>query len=557
MKNKKIWFISSSELSISFRKYDKFDIYVEGSLSYRMNSSSNQTFSNNYDLVYSAIEKYGEDFIEMIKGNFIIIIRNEDNIKVFGDRFGVLKYFYYSDSDYFIISNSIKEIIKRVTTKLSKHNMAIYALTYHFTGGKTAFENIYHNQLGECLTYNFNSRKKEISYYWNASELLNQESSNIRISDISKSLVEVVKSVVNKNEKYSLSLTGGSDTRNLLAILLKLKQKTHLYTYGNPLSNDCVIASKIAKSLKIDHNIYDVSMTDLLFEQKARDIINFSGGMASIHRAHRIIAIEKESKYAKKMFLGTLGGEFIRGVSEDNYIVPPIVYNNWAKEVTKQDVKKLLSDKCIQTNDLEIDDIIRDLNTEKYLSGDIIERKFYSLVDITAHLHDAQDINLYREFMDEVYTPFLDIDYLELIFKSCYTFNNKEEFKNKYLKRIQNPLFASRFIKETYKPLLSFCYAGLHKPSEVVFNKYSAAILKMIRKLFVKKKPSNFPLSIWMEKFVEKELPLCSEYEDIDEVFDINQLIKDFKTEKHIYKESYWLKYTNPIMMRYIVEELL
>jgi hypothetical protein len=150
----------------------------------------------------------------------------------------------------------------------------------------------------------------------------------------------------------------------------------------------------------------------------------------------------------------------------------------------------------------------------------------------------------------------LDIDYLELIFSSEYAFNRKELVENKYLKRIENPVFASRFLKETYKPLLRFSYSGEHRPTEVLINKYLAAIVKAIRQKLHSEYLPNFSLDNWMENFVRKNLPICNDYDILRETFDIDLLMNDLANKKHLPTESYWLKFTNPIMMRFIIEEL-
>lgn len=532
------------------------DLFLNGYILPRENNQGNsEQHSDQALLCREMIEKYGDNFINHIKGNFIIILPIEGGFRVFSDRFAIRKFFYWVDGDRFIVSNSIKEITSRVKTQLSVQSMAIYGLTYHFTGGKTAFEGIYHNQPGEYIEYS-KQATFTIKKYWHAGDLLSCVKDDITIQQISQNLVNVVKSTL-PSQKVSLSLTGGADTRNLLSVLLSLGVNPHLYTYGNPHSADCVVASSIARGLRLSHDIHDIRMTPELFEEKAREIIHFGGGLASIHRVHRIIAIEREAEYAKYMYLGTLGGEFIRGVSEDNYIIPSLVFNNWQKSMlSKNNIVALLDSKRIRAENVDIDDLLRYLAAEPFMNGDVVWRKFHSLSHITAHLHDAQDVNLYREYMDEVYTPFLDIDYLELIFSSRYTFNNKEEVKNKYLRRIENPIYCSQFLETTFKPLTKYKYVGEHKPSEVLTNKYSAAILKAIRQKITKPKPANFPLGVWMEQFVEMNLPLCKDNEAINAVFDIDALMVDYRNERHFPAESYWLKYTNPIMMRFIAEEL-
>jgi asparagine synthetase B (glutamine-hydrolysing) len=456
-------------------------------------------------------EVFGEDFIKHIKGNFALIQLGPNGFRVFSDHFGIRKFFWWKDGGQFAVSNDLKQIARLVRLKPSAVGMATYALTYHFTGGLTAFENVRHNQPAECVSVKNGILKSE--KYWHPEDLLDIDRKQISIKEISESLKNATLSTLYSSDPISLSLTGGADTRNLLSIFLSMGVSPHLYTYGNPRSNDCMKTAAIAEGLGLEHQIHDIRMTAENFEDMARKIVRHGGGLASIHRGHRVMAVERESRHAKQMYLGTLGGEFIKGVSEDDYIVPAIVYENWNKTLSRtDDLEKYLDIKRIVADTDLKENLVSYVGTEPFLKGSDVHRKHQALSLITAHLHDAQDVNLYGIAMDRVYTPFLDIDYLETLFASEYTFNNKETIQNPVLRRIQNPVYGSRFIQTTYPPLLKFRYSGEHKPSEVCFNKYMAALLKGLRQKIKGTYPPNFPLGTWMAAFVRKNLPLCKDY---------------------------------------------
>jgi asparagine synthetase B (glutamine-hydrolysing) len=505
------------------------------------------------DVLY---EKYGENFINHIKGNFTLLQIYKNGFKIFSDHFGIKKFFIWQNSDKFIISSELNEISTRVELEPSAESMAIYALTYHFSAGITIFKDIRHNTPGQVIE--LRDRQIHLSRYWNPEELLNLPKREININCITDSIGSAIEDCLQElsENKISLSITGGADTRNLLAAFLKKGIKPHLYTYGNTDSADCLKAKAVAKGCELEHSVYDIKIDSDSFEQYARKIIRISGGLASVHRAHRLMAVENEAVNSQKMFLGTLGGEFIKGICEDDYIVSSIVYENWNNtHFSINDLQKYIRQKRLNWKGIDTNLLLEILQQEPFMQGKVISRKLKALTYITAHLHDAQDVNLFENVMDEVYTPFLDIDYLELLFSSNFTFDQKEVIENKYIKRMNNPVYSSRFLEATYKPLLKFRYSGEHKPSEVLFNKYYAAVIKFIRQLIKIKDPPNFPLGKWMEEFVEEHLPLCVGNEVINNTFDIPLLLSDFRTSKHIPIEAYWLKYTNPIMMRFILEE--
>lgn len=509
------------------------------------------------NLVEALFNEYHKEFIQYLTGQYIIIHFEANKFTIYSDHFAIKKFFIWQKGNEFIISDDFKTIAKSVLLTPSKTSIAKYAVDYHFTGGTTAFENVRHNEPSQII--DFKDGRLTFSNYWQPTDLLSLRKRNVSIHEISSALSKAVDNGLHNLDldKLSLSLTGGADTRNLLAIFLSKGIKPHLYTYGNPNSDDCIKAKAIADGLGLSHSIHDIEMTADLFEEYARKIVKKSGGLASIHRAHRLIAVEREKEFAESMFLGTLGGEFIKGVSEDDYIIPSLVYENWHNQsITKDNLLNYLQKKHINPEAINMDALLLLVKDEQYMNGNVTERKHNALSYITAHLHDAQDVNLYRSVMQDVFTPFLDIDYLELIFSSQFTFDNKEKIENKYLKRVNNPMYASNFIKATYPPLLSYLYSGDHKPADVIFNKYYAALMKIFRKKKSKGKyQPNFPLGKWMEDFVERNLPLCNDHEVLKETFDLDGLMQELKKGDHKPKESYWLKFTNPIMMRFIIEE--
>lgn len=538
----------------NLQKLDEIQIITEGYI-FPRNDAKIPFDANSVELsIKNLYHQYGTKFIDYLKGNFVILICDKNEFHLFGDHFGIKKFFIWQKNNEYIITNELKSISNHVELIPSKRNIAIYALTYHFTGGTTLFENVTHNIPAQ--QFDWQNNQLNTSTYWKPEDLLILNKGDIPIEEISKSLSGAVQKGLDiiSLDKISLSLTGGADTRNLLAIFLNKGIKPHLYTYGNPQSADCQKASAIAKGLKLEHSIHDIKMDVTTFEKYAKKITRLSGGLASIHRVHRIIAVENEGECADYMFLGTLGGEYVKGVSEDDYIVPPIVYDNWENNgLTEDDLDQYKKYKTV--NDIPDNEVLAFLKEEPYLKGKKILRKFNSLSYITAHLHDAQDVNLYNNSMDFVFTPFLDVDYLELLFSSYYTFDNKEKIINKFERRMDNPIYCSKFIQATYKPLLKYKYSGEHKASEVLFNKYYAAVAKLIRQKMTPAYPPNFPLGSWMEDFVEKHLPLCLDYPVLRETFDLEKMIDDFNKEEHLPKESYYLKYTNPIMMKFIIDE--
>ena len=494
----------------------------------------------------------GNDYYQHIKGNNVVVVLGKSCFEVYGDRFGVQKWFYWSTADKYIVSDSLDLIRRLIHPEISPESIALYALTYHFSSGSTLFKDIKHNVPAQFIRFKDNCLR--IGTYWDGLSLLNLPRQQVDIKHITDLLGSHIEELLSISPKaaISLSLTGGADTRNLLALMLSRDIKPHLYTYGNPNSVDCVKARKIANKLGLKHRIHDIAIHSELFQQYAESIIHWGQSLSSIHRVHRIIAVEREAEYANTMFLGTMGGEFVRGVSQDDYIVPSLIYQHWERDrLTNSILADWLNSKYIRIESIDLDLLLETLNRETYIDRNPVEKKLATLINITAHLHDAQDIMLYQRPMKHVFTPFLDIDYLELLFSSQYSFNNKEQIRGKIRRKVQNPVYSSRFIKTAFPALGQFEYSGHHVPNEVLFNPYIAAVMKGARKKLSKPYPPNFPLGPWMDDFIMSGLADCAQDSMVNEVFDIKAMRNDLQAHSYVPRESFWLKYSNPIMMKY------
>ena len=553
MEKPKDWFIDSSnwENVLSLDKYH-FDGYVMA----RHLPSINENISH-HDLLKSQ----DENFIYNLKGQFTLVRKFKEKLCIYNDHLGTKPIFYIIKDDVYYFSNSLKKLREEVDYKwsISSLNVGLHALAFHHINNTTLFEEVKQVPAATCVEI---SRQGVVfKKYWDFNQLYLLTKNNIPIDVVASQFTRLVANYFDSGlcskEELSLSLTGGMDTRNILAILLNLGIKPHLYTYGNPKSYDAIVPQRIANRLGLKHIVHDISLTAEIFEQKAKEIIQKGNGIASIHRVHRMMAVEEETKYAKTMFLGTLGGEFIKGAAINDYIIARFIYDWWNIAGDKRPLlERELQARFINSENLDIDLLYQQLSEQRFLSEDRNAAELFALTDITARYHDAQDLNLYSYDMDKVITPFLDLDYLYLLFGSKHTFIDKNRINNPYLRRMQNPIFAANMIKHIYPDLLKDEYSSHYNPKEVLQSIYLTAAKKKVRSRLSKKYPPNFPLGNWMIDFVKNNLVKAMDYSELHDVYNVEQALKQFNaTDKHKMNEAYWLKYTNIIMDMFILDE--
>lgn len=498
------------------------------------------------------VHRYSDDFIHHMKGNFFILHLENNSFKIYSDRFGIKKLFYWINGDDFIISNDLKVITQNIAAVLSAENMAIYALTYHFIGSQTIFENIHYSRPGEVIE--FKDGKLNFSRYWRAEELLDREEKS-DIQDIAAALEQAVGASLKFQSAgaVSLSLTAGVDSRLLLSILLNVGVNLHTYTYGHPRSIDCVLAQKISADLGIEYSIHDVQFDHGSFYESAIEVIQMGQTLCSLHRAHRLEAIKQESQFTDMMFLGSMGGEFVKGANHDDYIISNFVYE-FSQNQSIDVLRKYLQMKKVRLDSVDCDglmDFFRQQNWCKY--PDKVD--FYGLFEIAAGLHHAQNDMLYQKYIPKVFTPFLDIDYLRVLFNSDYHFLAKRRYSSHFRQRLENHRFSADLQHILNPSLTKFPYNSGFKVREYRMNPVYAALMSRARKKLWKY-PPNFPLKGWMREFVMDQLLEISRHETlISETLMVDDLMNDLLTvDANITTEAQWLKYTTPVQMHLIMK---
>ena len=197
------------------------------------------------------------EFIKYLKGAFIIIIFR-DKSSMFLMIVIALRSFLFIKRNKFIISSSLLNISKSVKLRLNKENVALYCLFEHFVQGITLFDKVEYSQPVIILSFD---GSLNIQQYWSPLELLNhdlEDHSYEFYSDFWKELINQYLDYL-KPEEISITLTGGNDSRMILAALLNIGAPPNAFTFGNPYSNDGIVAKKIAESVGLNYHNYFVN----------------------------------------------------------------------------------------------------------------------------------------------------------------------------------------------------------------------------------------------------------------------------------------------------------
>jgi asparagine synthase (glutamine-hydrolysing) len=228
------------------------------------------------------LKLYKEGQLEKLKdinGFFAAAIYDfaNDRLTIVNDRHGLIKLFYYYQGDHFCFAPKIKPILKICSTKsLKKEAIIDFFLFGYLLDDKTFFEEIH--QLPPASILEFSKNNVKLTKYWDYRYIneFNNISSVELVDQLGDLWQNAVERRIKKDETIIIPLSGGLDSRAILAAALKCTSKERIVTFsfGEFGSYDLEIGKIVAKnagvkniSLGIDDenfkNQYNLSMNDI------------------------------------------------------------------------------------------------------------------------------------------------------------------------------------------------------------------------------------------------------------------------------------------------------
>lgn len=546
----------------NFKKNGETYFYYEGYFLPRRAFMGKYSGLSGYDLLIRLFKEEGPSFVNFIKGFYSIVIIDNDNFYLYNDIHSVKRFFYYSDSSEYYLSNNLTLLARTMSFKLEKCLAAHHALFQHFTGGTTCYEGVRYSEGAMKLT--LKNGRLSVEKYWRATELLQSEK-DLSVSEFNGIFKEVISEYITyyKPIQIAATITGGRDTRTVLAALLSNRSTPHLFTFGNPLNRDVVVGKIIAQKLELPFTNPDISDPEpSAYKHLIAKIVDIGNPFIHLHRAHRLQAIEQVSQEVgiDMVFVGAMGGDYIKGASFDDYIISEFLrLYFFERSLTIRDsICKVLNNHFVKFNDEIIDKVENLIGERYYFQGrDFTSIKEFGLVhEVVGCTHDIQDISVFANYVDKVVAPYMDIDVLEALFRTKYSLQMNSKNSSNPLSRFLGGEFQAKLVMDLFPGLAEIEFANYYSPSDVSGGVYRYILRRGIAYVKQKRSPgvSGFDYGKWFINYVEEELKQIGGSE-VCEFYDIDKMIDTFRREEHLTHEGHWHRYTNPITFsRYLIK---
>jgi hypothetical protein len=397
--------------------------------------------------------------IRHLEGHYYIIkiSKRKNKVAVFTGFLNILPIYFYAETNQAIITSKLiwlKQIIPSVG--LNKRYVLDKLLFNYPLFRTTSMKGARALQANEYIELDAGIPNIETHIEWH--QLFEPDrncwkTSKQTLSDIFADKIEAA--FINKD--IWISLTGGLDSRVLLAAAMAYKVQPNLYSYGDWMSPDVQLASSLANSVQIPYQpiIIDNAYAKNRFWLDGKEVVEHTDGLMNFSRAHYKYLLETVPQSGKAIMTGIFGSEMLRSMTLTGNLMTTAITALFEKTDLDTYAAFIKSHPFIKTLNLnqftiELDELIKDLWVYKAgIQKDLtLNQKFYHFVygEVFRKFFGPEIMLELAEF--PVRTPFLSYEFLEALNRSPYSGANANYMeKNPVRRMIGQKLYPELILK--------------------------------------------------------------------------------------------------------------
>jgi asparagine synthase (glutamine-hydrolysing) len=259
------------------------------------------------------------DFPKQLNGRFhgLVADRTKGMAMLFNDRYGLQRLYYHEGEDTFYFAAEAKAILK-VRPKLreiDQRGLGEFIVCGCVLENRTLFRGIYILPPGSAWTFRRGCLVKKAGYFdpceWEQEEPLKPEE---YYDHLKGAFVRNLPRYFNGDEKIGVSLTGGLDTRIIMAWHKAAPNSLPCYTFGSTYrdNEDVKLARRVAKICGQKHEVITTGEEFLTrFSHYAERTIYMTDSCVDLSRSPDLYVNEKAREIAPVRVIGTYGSEIL------------------------------------------------------------------------------------------------------------------------------------------------------------------------------------------------------------------------------------------------------
>ena len=267
---------------------------------------------------------YEEDpsFLTELNGRFhgLLADRSRGTATLFNDRFGMHRMYYHESKDAFYFAAEAKAIL---AVRPDLRSMNSRALGEFISCGavledRTLFEGVHTLPPASAWVFCNGSLESKSSYFhpreWEEQDTLDPET---YYRELQEAFTQNLPRYFGGRERIAMSLTGGLDTRMIMAWQRAEPGALPCYTFGSMFreNEDVRIARRVSQACNQPFQVITAGKDFLArFPHYAERAVYLAEGCADVSRAPDVYLNEKAREIAPVRMTGNLGGEVLRRV---------------------------------------------------------------------------------------------------------------------------------------------------------------------------------------------------------------------------------------------------
>jgi asparagine synthase (glutamine-hydrolysing) len=272
------------------------------------------------DLLLRLFEEKGEAFLDGVRGRFVLFFYDAraGRAWIATDRLGFAPLFYAEVAGSILVASEVKALLatRSIERTLDETSLREFFRLQTVTGDRTLFRKI--RRIPPASLWSFEKGCLTQKRYADPRRLLDlpeleEEEYGLRAEE---SLRRAVGEAC-ADGRAGLSLTGGWDTRTLVA-LLPPGRRVPCFTLTGPgrTCADARLAKRVAAASGQEHHVVRIPGDFLRrFPEHAERTVLLSDGMAGIERAHEILLNARAREFCAARIAGTHASQIVRGSS--------------------------------------------------------------------------------------------------------------------------------------------------------------------------------------------------------------------------------------------------
>jgi asparagine synthase (glutamine-hydrolysing) len=270
------------------------------------------------------VHVYEEDpaFPVGLNGMFhgLVADRTRGTTTLFNDRYGMHRIYYHESKEAFYFAAEAKAILAARTElrRADPRSLGEFVACGCVLENRSLFESIYVLPGGASWVFRNGSLEHKNTYFepreWEEQESLDPES---YYQGVREALSQNLPRYFNGQNRIGIALTGGLDTRIIMAWRKPAPESLPCYTFGGAYRecHDVRIARKVAEICGQRHQVIPVG-SDFLsrFPHYAERSLYLTEGCVDLSRATDLYVSEKAREIAPVKVVGTYGSEILRQV---------------------------------------------------------------------------------------------------------------------------------------------------------------------------------------------------------------------------------------------------